>query len=186
MLHLAETDPDITTVVLSSRWTNWRVGEPGSRAEPEVDIRLRDAGGTASSAEANKRIFAKGFEALVRALTTAEKTVWVVGPVPQPSFRVPKALYVEHIGLDQTDLDIPLTEFLRRNEYILALFADMQGKYPVKFIWPHLALCGQIKCPVSELGKPIFFDDNHLSILGAHKTSSLYDEVFQRFTPATR
>jgi len=186
MLHFVEANPDITTVVLSSRWTNWRVGEPGSPSEAEVDIRLRDAGGTASSAEENKRFFAKGFESLLRALTAAEKTVWVVGPVPEPSFRVPKALYVQHIGLDQTDLDIPLAEFLRKNQYVLALFADMQRKYPIRFIWPHLSLCGDASCPVSELGRPIFFDDNHLSILGAHKTSSLYNEVFRKFTPASR
>lgn len=186
MLHLAETDPNITSVVLSSRWTNWRVGEAGSAAEARVDIRLRDAGGTARSAAENKEIFTRGFEALLRALTKAEKTVWVVGPVPEPSFRVPKALYVEHLGLDHTDLDIPLIAFMRKNQFILSFFSDMKVKYPIKFIWPHLALCSDTNCPVSELGQPIFFDDNHLSLLGAHKTSLLYDQIFREFARASR
>jgi peptidoglycan/LPS O-acetylase OafA/YrhL len=186
MLHLAVTDPNITTVVLSSRWTNWRVGEEGSATEAKVDIRLRNAEGTARSPEGNKQIYAQGFEALLRDLTAAGKTVWVVGPVPEPSFRVPKALYVEHIGLDHTDLDIPRAAFMRKNQFMLSVFSDMKQKFPVKFVWPHLALCSDTKCPVSENGRPIFFDDNHLSMLGAHKTSPLYDKIFHEAAPASR
>jgi peptidoglycan/LPS O-acetylase OafA/YrhL len=186
MLRLVETDRNITTVVLSSRWTNWRIGEPGSPAEGKVDMRLRDAERTAQSAAENKQIFAKGFESLLRALTAAKKTVWVVGPVPEPSFRIPKALYVEYIGLDHTDLDVPLAAFSRKNQFILSVFADMKQRYPINFIWPHLALCGDTKCPTSELGQPIFFDDNHLSLLGAHKTSFLYDEIFHQSAPPSQ
>jgi peptidoglycan/LPS O-acetylase OafA/YrhL len=179
MLDFVRSNPSIRVVVLSSRWTNWRLGEPGSAAEAPVDIRLRDAQGTASSPFENKQIFVRGFEALLQALTAAGRTVWIVGPAPEPSFRIPKALFVEHLGLDHTDLDVPLSAFLRKNQFILSVFADMEKKFPVKFIWPHLALCDETKCPVSEHGHPLFFDDNHLSLVGAHKTSYLYQTIFQ-------
>jgi peptidoglycan/LPS O-acetylase OafA/YrhL len=179
MLEFVRSNPSISVVVLSSRWTNWRLGEPGSAAEAPVDIRLRDSRGTASSPAENKEIFVRGFEALLQALVAAGKTVWIVGPVPEPSFRIPKALFVEHLGLDHTNLDVPLSAFLRKNQFILSVFADMKRKFPVNFIWPQLALCDESKCPVSDDGHPVFFDDNHLSLVGAHKTSYLYQKIFQ-------
>jgi hypothetical protein len=178
MLKLVEENHEISVVILSSRWTNWRLGEAGSAAEVPVDIRLSDAEGIAQFPGANKQIFVRGFERLLRALIAAQKTIWIVGPVPEPSFRVPKALYIEHLGMDRTDLDVPLSQFMYKNRFILSTFTDLQAQFPINFIWPHLTLCNGLKCPISEHGRPLFFDDNHLSLLGAHKTSLLYDQIF--------
>jgi hypothetical protein len=179
MLKLATEDANIKNVVLSSRWTNWRVGEAGSPAEPKVDIRLRDEAGVAKSMADNRAIFARGFETLVRLLTVAGKTVWIVGPLPEPSVRVPKALYIKQLGFDNTDIDIPRASFLTQNSYILSLFEEISKNKSVKFIWPNIALCGEHICPVVEDGKPLYFDSNHLSEFGVSKTSTLYDAIFQ-------
>jgi SGNH domain (fused to AT3 domains) len=184
MLRFVESNGEINAVVLSARWTNWKIGEPGSASEAPVDIRLRDAEGTAKTPEANKQIFVQGLTSLLQALKAARKTIWVVGPLPEPSFRIPRALFVEHIGLDRTDLDIPVSEFQRKNRFIVSTFADLQQKFPIKMIWPHLALCDDRKCPVSAKGKPVFFDDNHLSLKGASETSFLYDKIFQTLKQA--
>jgi peptidoglycan/LPS O-acetylase OafA/YrhL len=186
MLQFVQSHPEIDTVVLSSRWTNWKLGEPGTIAEAPVDIRLRDAGGTAKTPEANKQIFVRGFEKLLQALATAQKTIWVIGPIPEAAFRIPRALFVEHIGFDHTDLEIPFAEFQRKNVFILSTLANMQQRFSTQMIWPHLALCENAKCPVVENGKPLFFDDNHLSLQGAHKTSFLYDRIFEKPTQARR
>ncbi|MGJ4940717.1 acyltransferase family protein [Bradyrhizobium sp. HKCCYLS1011] len=178
MLRFVEASSDISTVVLSSRWTNWKVGELGSASEKPVDIRLRDADGTAETPEANKRIFVRGFETLLKALTAAQKTVWIVGPIPEPPFRIPKALFIEHVGFDRTELDVRLLDFENRNKFIFSVLAEAKQRFPVHVIWPHLALCDDTKCPVSSDGKPIFFDDNHMSLVGAHQTSFLYDRIF--------
>jgi peptidoglycan/LPS O-acetylase OafA/YrhL len=178
MLQVAIDNPDIKSVVLSSRWTNWHVGESGSPSEAEVDIRLRDVTGVAGSLEANKAIFIRGFDRLLHSLISAGKTVWIVGPVPEASVRVPKALYIKHIGFDTTDIDIPTALFWRKNKTVFSIFSDMAGKYPVKFIWPQQVLCDDAKCPVSEDGSALYLDDNHLSVFGALKTAPLYDTVF--------
>jgi peptidoglycan/LPS O-acetylase OafA/YrhL len=178
MLKLATENPNIEAVVLSSRWTNWRVGEVGSSAESPVDIRLRDDTGVARSLADNRAIFAKGFESLVRLLTAAGKIIWIIGPLPEPSVRVPKALYIKQLGFDSRDLDIPRASFFAKNKYILAFFQEIAQKYPVKFIWPHTVLCDEQICPVVENGRPLFFDSNHLSAFGATKTSTLYDVIF--------
>jgi hypothetical protein len=178
MLKIALDNPDIKSVVLSSRWTNWHVGEPGSPSEGRVDIRLQDDAGVAGSLEANKAIFIRGFDRLLHSLTLAGKTVWIVGPVPEASVRVPKALYIKHIGFDSSNIDIPMSSFWSRNKTILSIFSDMARKYAVKFVWPQHLLCNNATCSVSEGGNAIYLDDNHLSVYGALKTAPLYDKVF--------
>jgi peptidoglycan/LPS O-acetylase OafA/YrhL len=179
MLAFALASPNIRSVVFSSRWTNWRVGEPGAPSEEDFDIRLYTDAGTARSKIENREIFAAGFERLVKSLVDGGKQVWIVGPVPEPSVRIPKALYVQHLGFNNFDLDIPVARFLKKNEWVIHLFKTTAAKYPIKFLWPHQILCGPEKCPVYENDKPLYFDDNHLSIAGVLKTKPLYDEVFQ-------
>jgi peptidoglycan/LPS O-acetylase OafA/YrhL len=178
MLDFAIQNPSLKNIVLSSRWTNWRIGEAGSAAGIPVDIRLSDSTGVAVSPQDNKRIFARGFESLIQKLIAAGKTVWIVGPLPLPSVRVPQALFVKHRGFTKLDLDISRAEFQRQNQWILSFFDKIANSYPVQFIWPQVALCRQEACPLFEGGKPMFFDDNHLSIFGAEKTSYLYDVIF--------
>ena len=184
MLELALNNPDIATIVLSSRWTNWRLGEPGAPSEGDVDIRLRDKEGTALSREDNKRIFRNGFERLIPLLVNSGKAIWIVGPIPEPSSRIPKALYIHHLGFDKRiDLDILRSSFDEKNRWIVALFKELSSKYPIKIIWPDTALCTATVCPVSENGRPLFMDDNHLSLAGIRKTIPLYNDVFPTNEP---
>jgi peptidoglycan/LPS O-acetylase OafA/YrhL len=179
MLNLVLAKPNIDTIVLSSRWSNWRIGEPGAPSEAGVDIRLRTSEGKAETADDNKKIFSRGFEDLVRLLTRAGKHVWIVGPVPEPWSRVPRMLYIHHLGFDKLEhLEISSSAFEEKNRWITALFARIGTKYPVRFIHPEAVLCKADSCPISENGKPMFFDDNHLSIYGVTKTAVLYDQIF--------
>ena len=178
MLQTALRNADISTVILSSRWTNWRVGAPTTPAETPYDIRLRGPQGVASSTTKNRAIFADGFELLIAKLKAAGKTVWIVGPVPEPFVNVPKALFVKALGIDSTSLDIARADFERRNAFILGLFKTIAAKFPVHFIWPADALCGANRCPVEENGAPLYFDNDHLSLMAVSKTSPLYDQVW--------
>jgi len=178
MLKIATENLNIKDVVLSSRWTKWQIGEPGSPSEDTVDIRLQDDTGVASSMEDNRAIFVRGFDRLIRTLILANKIVWIVGPLPEASVRVPKALYIKHIGIDTTDSDIPMASFLNRNKTIISIFSDMARKYPIRFIWPQHVLCDDKKCPVSSNGHANYVDDNHLSVFAALKTAPLYEKIF--------
>jgi peptidoglycan/LPS O-acetylase OafA/YrhL len=180
MAELALSSPDIRNVVLVSRWTNWRVGEPGSPAESPVDIRLRNGNGAARTIQDNRAIFVRGFEELILTLVGAGKTVWIVGPLPEPTVRVPKALYVKALGFDTTNIDISEESYKTRHRYVLALFDEIARKYSVRFIWPSEALCADGGCPVIENGNPMFFDQDHLSYFGVSKTSYLYDPIWDR------
>ena len=178
MLELALSNRNIRNIVLVSRWTNWRVGEAGSPAESPIDIRLRDSNGVAKTMQGNRSIFGRGFEELIKTLVAADKTVWIVGPLPEPDVRVPKALYVKQLGVDTADIDISEESYRVRHRFILSLFDEIARKYPVRFIWPSEVLCAGGRCPVVENGNPIFFDQDHLSYFGVSKTSYLYDPIW--------
>lgn len=179
MLRIAAENSNIKSVVLSSRWTNWHIGESGSPSEGKVDIRLRDDFGVSSSLEENRTVFYRGFDRLIRALVSAKKSIWIVGPVPEVSVKVPHALYITHIGFAKSNIDVPTESFLKRNSTILSIFSDMAHKYPIRFIWPHSVLCNDILCRVSAGVNARYLDDNHLSIFGALETAPLYEQIFR-------
>lgn len=177
MLRIALTTPSIRDVVLSSRWSNWRIGEPPNPVEGDDDIRLRDDGGVAASGAANAAIFDRGFRRLLDALTAAGKRVTIVGPLPEPSFNVPQRLFVEQFGMAGSAGPIRLSDYQRRHRRILAMFAAVR-RPGVSFVWPMAALCERGVCPIEAHGRPMFFDHNHLSFEAAQRTARLYLPIF--------
>ncbi len=179
MLALALATPSIRRVVLSSRWTNWRIGEPANPAEGAVDIRLRDDSGLSSSGAANAAIFERGFLRLLTALRAGGKQVFVVGPVPEPRFSVPERLFVERFGLVDRAGPIAWQRYLDRHRRILAFFAKVDQAHLATFIWPASALCARDICPIEDARGPTYFDHNHLSLHTARQTAPLYAPVFR-------
>jgi hypothetical protein len=175
MLDVA-LQPRIRTVVLSSRWTNWRLGEPANPAEGEVDIRLRTSTGTATSKAANRAIFERGFASLIDTLSQAGKRVVIVGPLPEPRFDVPHRTYINRFGLAEPVLPLTMADYARRHAVILRYFASMTQN--AQFIWPSDALCHHGICPVLKAGVPLYFDQDHLSVAAAQSTAPLYESVF--------
>jgi peptidoglycan/LPS O-acetylase OafA/YrhL len=178
MLKLALTSPMLHTVVLSSRWTNWRIGALPNRAEAPADVRLRDASGTASSLAANRAKWERGFLTLIARLAAANKHVVIVGPIPEPNFDVPRQLHIERFGFVRPSGPITEGQYRQRHRVILTFFSELQRMRNVSFIWPYDALCKEDRCPLVESGHPMFFDQDHLSVFGARKTAYLYDGLF--------
>ena len=162
---------DVKTVVLSSRWTNWRVGEQANPAESSVDIRLVDAAGAATSLAGNQEKFERGFVALLNRLTGAGKAVVIVGPMPEPSYNVPHRLFVSGFGYAPAPMP---ADYAARHRVILAFFKSLDGHNGVSFIWPAERLCRSGTCPTVENGTPLYFDHNHLTVDAAKSLAPLY------------
>ncbi len=182
MLGVA-TGPGIHAVVLSSRWTNWRIGEPANPAENEVDVRLRNDAGTAASVKANRAIFERGFIQLVQDLDNAGKRVIIVGPVPEPRFNVPHRSYISRFGLAGPMMPVTMADYERRHAVILNFFGSLGDK--AEFIWPIKVLCPDGVCPIIRSGIPLYFDHNHLSVAVAKETAPLYESVFLTRRPSS-
>jgi hypothetical protein len=163
--------PDIRTVVLSSRWTNWRIGAPANPAEGSVDIRLTDPNGTAESGLDNRVKFEAAFRLLVEELTRGGKRVVIVGPYPEPTFNVPHRMYVASFGLAQ--FDQPQADYGRRHEVILGFFRQIGEMPGVTFVWPATMMC-KPACAVSRNSVPLYLDHNHLTVAEAERLAPLY------------
>lgn len=177
MLALA-LDPRIRTVVISSRWTNWRIDEPLIEGKEAPDIRL-EKDGRAVAKGSNAPVFEAGFAELVERLTNAGKRVVIVGPVPEPHNDVPKLLYVQRFGLAAPPSPLTRPEYERRHARIIAYFRDLARRYPVSFIEPAEVLCAGTSCPIADRGGPRFFDDNHLTVRTARALGPLYEPIFR-------
>ena len=162
------------------RARDWRIGEPANPAEPEVDLRLVDANGTARSKHENLPIFERGFIRLIDRLTSAGKTVYIVGALPEPMFDVPHRLFIQRFGLAEQAGPIKVSDTQIRHATIMRIFGRFAHSASVRFVWPQSALCNSVDCPVIENGEPLYFDQDHLSINGALKTSRLYDGIFEQ------
>ena len=124
MLSLALGNPNITAIVFAARWTNWRIGAPGNPVEPPVDIRLANKEGIAASEKGNASIWETGFRHLLDRLHKAGKKVFIVGPVPEPPFNVPKRFYVSQFGFVPVPTAIARHDYVSRNRQILAFFKN--------------------------------------------------------------
>lgn len=167
---------DVKTVVLSARWTNWRIGEPANLAEADVDIRLVDADGAAGSVRQNFPKFEKAFLELIQRLTSSGKKVIIVGPVPEPTYNVPHRLYISSFGF--TGEPAPIIDYEARHQKILGIFHKVSKNPKVRFIWPAEALCAG-NCPAVDRGMPVYFDHNHLTYDKARELAPLYKGLLQ-------
>jgi hypothetical protein len=175
---------NIGTVVLSSRWTNWRIDEPSNAVENPVDIRLESDGRPAPRGS-NHALFQRGFAELVEQLTSAGKRVAIVGPLPEPRFDVPDLLYVQRFGLAPAARPVSRFEYERRHARILAFFGEVRKRYPVTFIEPADALCAGRSCPIQDRDGPRYFDHNHLTVRTAKALAPLYQPLFRDRTESS-
>ena len=177
MLELA-LDPRIRTVVISSRWTNWRMDEPLIDGQEAPDIRLQKDG-RATAKGSNRPIFEQGFAQLVEQLTNAGKHVVIVGPLPEPHHDVPKLLYVQRFGFAPSPAPLSRAEYDGRHADIVAYFRKLAATYPITFVQPADVLCAGGSCPIADRGGPRFFDDNHLTVRTAKALAPLYEPIFR-------
>lgn len=178
MLARTLADPAITTVVISARWSNWRIGEPANPAESVHDIRLMEGGRDARSGAENKAMFERGFGRLIDRLLQAGKHVYLVGPVPEPDFDVPYRLYIARFGLIDQPEALTRDAFRRRHAAILPILERVAQRPDVTLLYPDSLLCDGRSCPIIRDGRPTYLDHNHLSVAAARRTAPLYAPLF--------
>jgi peptidoglycan/LPS O-acetylase OafA/YrhL len=178
VLQFLAANTSINTVIMAARWswyaegTRYQVEEGGNLA---IDFLKADG----SKQLGNLQAFVMGLESTVIALKTGNREIWIVGPVPEVSYNVPKVLYEQAQGLHH-DIQISplLKDFKARQVDVFREFDRVAREYTVKFVWPHEALCDRERCEVEKDGSPLYFDTNHMSVFGARSIAALFDPIF--------
>ena len=168
--------PTIRTIILAGRWGLWAEGTPYKR-ETGKHVDLIDASGAPA---ANRAALATGLERVIASLTSAGKQVWLVGPIPEIGYDVPRTLYLDAIGIHRHPVDIrpTLEGFDTRQDFVLALFAKLVDKYHVRVVWPHKYLCGVKFCEIQKDGHPLYVDDQHLTRSAALLMAPIFKPIF--------
>jgi hypothetical protein len=167
--------PSIHTVILAGRWGLWAEGQP-YRGETGNSVSLTDASGTPMD---NHAALAAGLEAAVAKLTSAGKRVWLIGPIPEIGYNVPRTLYFDLKGIPRsTKLRPTIEDFNNRETFVLKLLPEIAKKYHVSVIWPHQFLCDEQFCEVQKDGRPLYIDEGHLARSAAISMSAMFDPVF--------
>ena len=162
--------PEIGTVILAGRWGLWAEGTR-YKHEGRQPVAVALAVGAAPD---NHRALSTGLENTVSRLIASGKTVWLVGPIPEVGYVVPRALYIAQLGIPGgVDVRPTSGEFDARQHFVIDLFDKLAREHPVSVVWPHRALCDHGKCRVEVDGRPIYWDDNHLTRFGADSISDV-------------
>lgn len=170
----------ISTVILAGRWGLWVEGTP-YKHEAGGRISFAD---TSGAPLANRVALQVGLERAVKQLSAAGKQIWLIGPIPEIGYDVPRSLYLKTLGLPGS-IDIRPTrqEFNDRQAFVLVLLAELAAKYHAQLIWPHEYLCDSHICAVQRDGHSLYVDDQHLTRFAAISMSKIFDPIFAAAGP---
>ena len=169
------SQPSIHTVVLAGRWALWAEGSP-YKYEGGSRVSLAETLGVAMDNHAG---LAAGLERAIAKLSAAGKQIWLVGPIPEIGYDVPRTLYFDSFGVPRSFRLRPTRkEFDDRQAFVLTLFAIIAKKYGVRVVWPHEYLCDLRFCEVQREGRPLYIDDQHLTRSAALSMSAMFDPIF--------
>jgi peptidoglycan/LPS O-acetylase OafA/YrhL len=155
----------IKTVVLHARWALYVEGTwyKDEGREEKGPVRLTPDGDPTE----NKKVFETLFSNTLQALKDLGVEVTVVASVPEVGFDTPSVLARSIRFNHPLEISPRWTEFLSRQATTLEILRSLGGRFSARLVYPHRQLCNSMKCKVLENGRPIYWDDDHLSGFGA-------------------
>ena len=164
-----ERTPAIRHVVLMARHPAYLLGPTTawgpSEGSNETAIRLLPVAGAADAPLA-AGYFAR-LDRTVAALRAAGKQVTLVMPVPEVAFTVPEVLALKSIRGERLAFDRPLAMYRARAGAIRPALGAIARAHGAATVDPAAFLCDARACHTAEGGRPLYYDDDHLSPLGA-------------------
>jgi hypothetical protein len=174
--------PDITTVVLISRYAYYAKGPPqglGTTAAGEMVVMLTDTTGSARDSISREAVVQRQFRATVDALERAGKRVAIIYPIPELGYAVPGSLArLVRVGRDPAALASPATYYRARHAFEIAVMDAAGRDGSVLRIYPEKALCDATRCRAVDGGRPLYVDENHLSVVGARLLVPQFEHIF--------
>ena len=122
----------------------------------------------------------KSIDKLVKTIARNKKNVFVVKPIPELGENINVLLRKSYRqGYDVNNIEGSSKEYyFKRNQFILNHFQNTKYSSNVIFVDPAKYNCDKNKCWAIKNGVPLYFDDDHLSILGA---SPIANEIVNYF-----
>lgn len=107
------------------------------------------------------------------------RSVYLVRPIPEMGVDVPKAMARAMVWGKQRDVSISLGEYFRRHALTWAAQDAAHDRCGVKILDPLPYLCHDGRCYGAKDGRPLYYDDDHLSEWGNKLLVPMFAEVFK-------
>jgi peptidoglycan/LPS O-acetylase OafA/YrhL len=159
------------TIVVSMRWTQ------GITAQ----LNYFDDNGIQNSLEQQNAVY-KMFEDRLSWLGQIGKPVFLIMPVPESPVNVPKQMLLRaRLPMLNVESASPKDFYLHKNLKAIELLTNIQKELAnVTLIDPSKDLCPLEDCNLYVRGLPAYYDDNHLSSVGASKTVNRLTVAIQK------
>ena len=111
------------------------------------------------------------------------RTTYLVRPIPEMGFNVPRTLSRRMMLGRNEDLSVPLSDYMRRNAWVWAAQDAARERCGVRILDPLPYLCQEGRCYGSRNGRPLYTDDDHLSEFGNKLLAPMFAAVFRDSAP---
>jgi SGNH domain (fused to AT3 domains) len=150
MVDLLAREKGVSNVFLVSTWLQ------------PVERRLSPEQGVHLDREQSITAFNRAFDELLLRLSAAGKTIYVWEPVPGAKRPVPLAL--ARASFEGTSADLEITRSFHTQQYAFFFEALERNRSRIHGRFsPAAALCGPVSCAVAIDGRPVYFDNSHIS-----------------------
>jgi peptidoglycan/LPS O-acetylase OafA/YrhL len=178
VMNLVSSTPSLQTIILAARWS---ISTDGTRYKGEYGkpVFIVDDDSATHGIEENKATFSRGLRRTLTALRDANKSVVVVGPIPEVGRFVPRVLALRHaIAGIEPSLAPTYSEFRERQSYVIPTLEAFSKEFGFRLVYPHQVLCTSVACRVEDDGFPLYSDDDHLTATAARSLEFLFRDVF--------
>lgn len=179
------SDPRIKTVIVAARWSIYASLMGYGDADDQNVAPFIEQPWFAKDVAKAREQFVASLTATMLGLHQAGKTVYVLMPIPEVRVDVPQSMARSlllgrpfHIRSHREDYD-------RRNAFARDALEKLAANGIVKLLDPATVFCPSERCVVQDNGHPFYFDDDHLSRLGAAQLEPMFDEAFKATAPTT-
>ncbi|MEM8753465.1 MAG: acyltransferase family protein, partial [Pseudomonadota bacterium] len=168
VLDFLRSRENVRVVVLAGRWPFVATGALMPE-EPVFGTPLFESGKEPSDdPETNRRLFEEGLSRTIYALREAGRQVVILGSTPEIGWNVPKRLTAE-LRFDEPAPTPPSRgEVVARQASAEAVLSSIKGTNGVEYL-PLLDRFCDERCRIELDGRPLYFDDDHLSAYGAER-----------------
>jgi len=108
----------------------------------------------------------------------AHRPVYLMRPVPEMPFNIPKTLSRRLAAGWIGDVSIPRAAYQARHAWVWAAQDEAARRCGARILDPLPYLCDNERCYGSRNGRPLYYDDDHLSLTGNALLSPMFAPVF--------
>jgi hypothetical protein len=108
-----------------------------------------------------------------------DRTVYLVRPIPEMGVSVPNSARAMAWGVNK-EVTVSLKEYHARNDFVWAAQDAARDQCGVQILDPLPYLCWDGVCHGSKDGRPLYYDDNHLSEFGNKLLTPIFANILQK------